>query len=88
MDRLKKLGGSVPYTYFMTNEMSAMQAILEEIRSTLSAIKTSIDQPAINSPTVSLSCRITAQRLYFMIPSQFYEINKYMTSIMVFVSIT
>ena len=56
MDRLKKLGGSVPYTYFMTNEMSMMQGILEEIRSTLAAIKTSIDQPAINSPTVSLYC--------------------------------
>ena len=53
MERLKKLGGSVAYTYFMSNEMSAMQSILEEIRATLSAIKTSVDQPTINSPTVS-----------------------------------
>ena len=76
MDRLKKLGGSVPYTYFMTNEMNVMQGILEEIRATLSAIKTSIDQPAINSPTVSLHYLPHSQKLIFN-PSYFNKHFKY-----------
>eukprot|EP00116_Pleurobrachia_bachei_P001844 sb/3462106/ len=51
-ERLKKLGSSVPFTYLMNNEMTAMQAALEEIRSTLLAIKNSVEQPTIHSPVV------------------------------------
>ena len=52
MERLKKLGGSVAFGYFMNSEMTIMQAVLEEIRSNLLAIKSAAEQPTIHSPTV------------------------------------
>ena len=51
-EKLKKLGGLGPYTYFMLNEMKTMQKGLDEIRRTLVAIKTSDEDQCIQSEEV------------------------------------
>jgi len=70
-ERIKRLGGLTPFTYFMTNDMNVMQSVLDEIRNTLLAIKSSVDNPTIHSPTV---ISVAHDLLYQKVPRYWQEL--------------